>query len=80
MLLKSFRKLKFYAQRMQVLRICFDVLFPIVTVYLDVTLVIGFYTGGENLYALATLCIMLIPGFLGKESMKFIRKAVIFDI
>eukprot|EP00090_Calanus_glacialis_P035628 TRINITY_DN6077_c0_g1_i1.p1 TRINITY_DN6077_c0_g1~~TRINITY_DN6077_c0_g1_i1.p1 ORF type:complete len:392 (-),score=28.86 TRINITY_DN6077_c0_g1_i1:64-1182(-) len=49
---------------MQVLRICFDVLFPILTIYMDMTMVIGFYTGGENLYALATLCIMLIPGFL----------------
>ena len=56
---------------MQVLfRIFFDVILPLATVYLDVNLVIGFYTGGENLYALATLCIMLIPGFLGKEHVK----------
>ena len=65
---------------MQVLRIFFYVLLPCFTVYLDVNLVIGFYTGGENLYALATLCMMLIPGFLGKESMTFIRKTVIYDI
>lgn len=50
---------------MQVLlRIFWDVLLPCLTLYLDVNLVIGFYTRGGNLYALATLCIMSIPGFL----------------
>ena len=48
------------------LRVFFDILLPCFTFYVDVNLAVEFFKAGENLYALATLGILLIPGFLGK--------------